>query len=307
MKLFYYKDGLGNFGDDLNPLIWYSLFPDLFRDQSDSDTILGIGTLINDRAPSGTRIHVLGSGAGYHGEAKIDKNWNFEFVRGPNSCRKLGLDMNKAITDPAILVARIFPARKQEQKSISGRVSYMPHHASSRFADWRSICKSADLEYLDPADDLSTTIHRISGSDFVIAEAMHAAIVADAMRVPWVAVKTYPHIFDFKWIDWCSSVGVEYRPLQLEPVWDMEQFTNRLGVLKSEAKHVLISIGFSGSGWTPPLMRNNSADAMPKAIESLLNIKKMGVEQLSKTSTHSELLERVEAAITTFCKKFPNI
>ena len=34
MKLFYYKDPTGNFGDDLNPWIWYSLAPELFNDKN---------------------------------------------------------------------------------------------------------------------------------------------------------------------------------------------------------------------------------------------------------------------------------
>jgi succinoglycan biosynthesis protein ExoV len=41
---------------------------------------------------------------------------------------------------------------------------------------------------------------------------MHAAILADAFRVPFVAVTTSRQINSFKWQDWASSLGLSYRP-----------------------------------------------------------------------------------------------
>lgn len=35
----------------------------------------------------------------------------------------------------------------------------------------------------------------------VLADAMHAAIIADAMRVPWLPLITSPQINTFKWLD----------------------------------------------------------------------------------------------------------
>jgi succinoglycan biosynthesis protein ExoV len=35
--------------------------------------------------------------------------------------------------------------------------------------------------------------------------------VADALRVPWVAVQTTPWLLPFKWLDWCMSIGVDYQ------------------------------------------------------------------------------------------------
>ena len=45
---------------------------------------------------------------------------------------------------------------------------------------------------------------------------MHGAIVADALRVPWIPVATNSTILSFKWQDWCSSIGVEYKPNYIE-------------------------------------------------------------------------------------------
>jgi succinoglycan biosynthesis protein ExoV len=41
---------------------------------------------------------------------------------------------------------------------------------------------------------------------------MHGAIVADAVRVPWVPVRLYEQVLDFKWRDWCQAVALDYAP-----------------------------------------------------------------------------------------------
>lgn len=294
MNLFYYQDARGNFGDELNPLIWYSLYPELFLNQDDSETVVGIGTLINDRAPRTGTLHVLGSGVGYHGRIKDPERWRFHFVRGPLSAQALGLDPQRALTDPAILIKRIF--RADPTLVQPAKVGFMPHHASIHFADWRAICEAAGLMYLDPGDDVATTIHRIRTCRLVVAEAMHAAIVADALRVPWVAVKAYPQILDFKWDDWCQSVQLQYAPITLESVWDMEREQSEMTVFKSNVKRKLMSLGMSGKHWTPPLPVNNRREVAPRVIEALIGIKALA-GTLSPDAVHGTLLDRVDEAI----------
>jgi succinoglycan biosynthesis protein ExoV len=49
----------------------------------------------------------------------------------------------------------------------------------------------------------------------VVADAMHAAIVADALRVPWVPVVLSPQSNSFKWLDWTLSLNLPYKPVKL--------------------------------------------------------------------------------------------
>ena len=89
----------------------------------------------------------------------------------------------------------------------------MPHHSSIIGTDWKTVCRSLRIKYIDPTQDFEKCLHDIRASEIVIAEAMHAAIVADSLRVPWIPVNFHgKYINSFKWNDWCQSLGLEYNP-----------------------------------------------------------------------------------------------
>lgn len=66
--------------------------------------------------------------------------------------------------------------------------------------------------------DISEIMRTISGAKLVIAEAMHAAIIADAYRVPWVSVATSSRINGFKWQDWASSLDMRHHFRYFSPL-----------------------------------------------------------------------------------------
>jgi succinoglycan biosynthesis protein ExoV len=53
----------------------------------------------------------------------------------------------------------------------------------------------------------------------LLTEGLHGAIVADAFRIPWTAIKSSPALLDFKWEDWCRSIGIAYQPEMIQPLW----------------------------------------------------------------------------------------
>ncbi|MBR7518573.1 polysaccharide pyruvyl transferase family protein, partial [Mycobacterium tuberculosis] len=73
-------------------------------------------------------------------------------------------------------------------------VVFMPHHAVAKVGRLPEACARAGIEYLDPTDDCETLAQRLRRAELVIADAMHAAIVADTLRVPWVPVMTSSEI-----------------------------------------------------------------------------------------------------------------
>jgi succinoglycan biosynthesis protein ExoV len=75
----------------------------------------------------------------------------------------------------------------------------------------------AGFDFLDPLANSEETVQRIRGSRLVIADAMHAAIVADALRVPWIPVALSPQSNTFKWLDWTLSLGLPYDPALIAP------------------------------------------------------------------------------------------
>jgi hypothetical protein len=98
----------------------------------------------------------------------------------------------------------------------------MPHHrtkirAADENVNLETAVRDAGMHYIDPAAGAEMVLKSIAGSQLVIAEAMHGAIVADTLRIPWIPAQLYDHISDLKWRDWCSSVGLDYSPVLFSP------------------------------------------------------------------------------------------
>ena len=293
MKLCYYKDPVGNFGDDLNPWLWYGLAPELFDD--DSNTMLvGIGTVLSSKLPAAPRKLVFGSGVGYGALPRIDSNWEFFCVRGPLSAEILGLDKSLALSDPAVLITQVMPPSTVER---TGMVSFMPHQASPKFANWQGICDAAGINYLHPAANMHEIVAQIRQSRLVIAEAMHGAIVADAFRTPWVPVVCYDHILRFKWDDWCQSLGMTYAPLQLERVWDDRMLAPR-DLRKTQLKRQLLKAGIWSPAWTRPVPESNFDQLKSQMAATLQSIASNATSYLSEERNHlrsiDQLLEKLE-------------
>ena len=215
MKLWYYRDPAGNFGDDLNPWLWSRLLPDFFDGRPDA-LFLGIGTIIRAGLPAAARKVVLGSGMGYGEPPRLDSTWEFYCVRGPLTAARLGIPAALAATDSAALVSTVFDAGRYQRR----HVSFMPHHVSATLFDWRPLCRRLGIRYVDPTAPVEPTLAALASSHLVIADAMHAAILADTLRIPWVPVTIYGHANPFKWNDWCASLGLRYEPVRLPAPFD---------------------------------------------------------------------------------------
>jgi len=245
MKLYYYRAQPGNFGDDLNLWLWPRLLRRPFEGfcHHDPTTIvenereprlfLGIGTLLNQNVPVRPRKLVFGTGAGYGNTPDLDDRWRFRAVRGPLTARVLGLPESLGIGDPATLVRALeLPAAASRE-----RVAFMPHVQSAAAADWKVVCDDVGIRYIDPTSSVEEVLALIQGSDRVITEAMHGAIVCDSLRVPWIPVVGYDHVNAFKWHDWCATLGLEYRPSRLPSLWDPPSLLHVRARLESKVKH----------------------------------------------------------------------
>lgn len=214
MRLYWYRGIEPNFGDELNQFVWPKLLPGAFDDDA-STIFLGIGSILFDNHPPTAQKIVMGAGyGGYTAPPDVsDGTWNFRFVRGPRTATQFGLDPKLAIADSGILVRSLIDRIVYEPK----RVSFIPHVASLRRGQWKSVCEVADIQFIDPRAHVETVISQLLQSKVVIAEAMHGAIIADALRVPWIPVYPMNPLNRMKWLDWAESLTIDYRPVSLIP------------------------------------------------------------------------------------------
>ncbi|ACI56233.1 ExoV-like protein [Rhizobium leguminosarum bv. trifolii WSM2304] len=221
MFLYYFKASVSNFGDELNAWLWQQIMPEVKFDEDQSTVVLPIGSIIQDTFPTTSRKIVLGSGyGGYAPKPTVDKTWSFYFVRGPQTAEVLGIDPKLAITDAAILLrarAELLNTRPKKHA-----VSFMPHWESVLYGSWREIADGAGVNIIDPTGDVDHILDELRATEVLVTEAMHGAIVADALRVPWIPVVPTGPAHRFKWMDWCRSMNLGYEPDKIGPSTTME-------------------------------------------------------------------------------------
>ena len=218
MNLYWCKTTPPNVGDALNEWLWPKLIPeiDLLHPES---TLFGIGSVLDERVNTYGPTYVIGSGARSreHG-IKSRENLQILAVRGPLTASALGIDMKLSATDPAALLA--YHYAKPASRGL--RIGLVPYF-SSPHEFWQRIADEMGLDLVSPHLGVFEFLDAISECDFVISEAMHGAIISDALRIPWHPIRSNSVIGEgntnrFKWTDWCESVGIEFSPTDLPAI-----------------------------------------------------------------------------------------
>ncbi|NMG14123.1 polysaccharide pyruvyl transferase family protein [Aromatoleum bremense] len=211
MKLFHWASSHGNFGDDMNLFLWEHFLPGVF-DGNDDAMFIGIGTILSADIPKARHRIVMGSGTGY-GRLPADlddDSWRIYAVRGPLTARAINADPKLAVADPAILL----PLLPEFAPASRRGVAFVPHWTTAKGGIWQTACARAGFDFIDPRHEAKRVIRQIAAAQLVIAESMHGAIVADAFRVPWIAVVSGRDT-PLKWHDWALALAMEYRPYEV--------------------------------------------------------------------------------------------
>lgn len=143
-------------------------------------------------------------------EPELRARCRFHGVRGPLTRERLGLPVNTPLGDSALLIPILYRPRLVPE--LVGRILCMPHfHDASTD---RTILQNSGADLILrpnlPAsmDLLLKAIDVICSVDFVLAGALHAAIIACAYGKPF-AFYTGAHIdLPFKWMDFSASINV---------------------------------------------------------------------------------------------------
>lgn len=214
MHLHYFSKG-ANFGDSINPDFWqrFANFSDI---KKNDELLVGIGTILDDKIPTGyKKVHVLGSGAGYNRfDSFKSLSIDFHFVRGPLTAKLLGIDESIAVTDPGILFCDYLtnlPSRRDY-------CGFIPHVGidSERI---KLLVEDCGLKYISPKINPIDFINEVATCQRVICSAMHGAILADSLRIPWFPVSTSNEILYFKWNDWALSLDMSLSLKKLPTIW----------------------------------------------------------------------------------------
>jgi exopolysaccharide glucosyl ketal-pyruvate-transferase len=285
MKLYYYRGRTPNFGDELNAWLWPRLLPDFF-DDDDSSIFLGIGSTLYDFLPRDSRKIVFGAGyGGYTPVPAIDDRWTFYFVRGRMTAEKLRLDPSMAIGDAAILVRSCAVPKPAKTHA----VSFMPHWESARDGDWTDTVREAGLHYIDPSGSVERVLADILASELVVTEAMHGAIVADALRVPWVPVRPLQPRHRMKWLDWASALDLD---LEFGTLSASNAFESALSLTRGRRRY---------ERWVRSrehgLRRVAGGAFRARAVRSLVTLSRGGVHLSRDTAielAHSRMLEQLQ-------------
>ena len=239
MKLQYCQIEGGNFGDDLNRLLWPSLFPDLAQ-QAVGTVFYGIGTLLDGHHAKRLKKVVLGTGIGEARAARRDTNWDFRWVRGPHSAREFGIPERFGLGDSAILWPEL--QRRKTQVCAEGPIGLIPHYATWDSFDWNQVAAQAGMVAINPRLAPQVVVARMRGCSRIMAESLHGAICADAMGIPWAA-SVLAHRFNaFKWLDWLATINRPFAPFVTDRalvscITPTKALANRLARSVSYLKH----------------------------------------------------------------------
>lgn len=239
MKYLYFKSDKGNFGDDLNPWLWPKIFNSKLGEYDES-YFLGIGSILHAQNKdlnriSGKRKIIFGTGvrpANDYSNLKIDNSWDIRFLRGPYSARVLG-NRYDYITDAAYAVRQLDYFHELMQTEKKYEISIMPYFHSVEYFNWEQISEELGYHYISPYSEkgVEHTLKEIAASKHLISEAMHGAILADVLRVPWKRfVLTTPYteggrVSDFKWSDWLNSIEIYNTDVLYTPFYQTTRIT----------------------------------------------------------------------------------
>lgn len=237
MDIYWCKTEPPNVGDALNTWLWPKLIPDL--DSLDkSGTLFGVGSVLDKRLNTPGPKYILGSGArsGDHGISGRTDLRVFA-VRGPLSAEALKINERFGITDPASMVARLYNKGRD-----SSEIGIVPYFTASRKL-WSSIAENLGYRLISPHLGTEDFLSELSRCKFVITEAMHGAILANSLRIPWHPISANSFALEgktnsFKWTDWTRSLDLPFEPTRLPPLWDTAETI--AGHLRSKLKMTFI-------------------------------------------------------------------
>ena len=298
MRLQYHEGK--NFGDQLNPMIFDHFFPGYFQGNKDI-VLMGIGSILgfHNRFPGKKIVFSSGFDATlpdtYGQLPTVLEDFDFVCVRGPKTANLLGLESSLAITDGAALLKEMVKGPTEKKY----KVSLMPHAGSEDFYDHQVLCDELGWEFISPKWEVEKVLEKIQATELLITEAMHGAIVADTLRVPWIPYIGFKTIGTFKWEDWAASMELEYAPVLITPYFDEIK-------RKELVKMRLTRFYLQGLSWLFTGMLDNRFQRIWKQNKiKFAEIAKQSSAFLSKEEVLNDRVNRLLLKVEELKQKYP--
>lgn len=225
MILYWCKTNPKNVGDVLNVWLWRRLIPEL-ESLDPSGTLFGIGSILDARLNSPGPKYILGSGArsNNHG-IRSETDLKIFSLRGPLTAKALNVPTKLAATDPASIIIRLY-----ENKPRGSDIGIIPYFSSSQ-KTWSKIAENLGYRFISPHLETEEFLSQLMRCNFVITEAMHGAILADSLRIPFFPIQANSVALEgntnyFKWKDWSESLNLNLSSVTLPPLWSIDEDSN---------------------------------------------------------------------------------
>ncbi len=292
MKLTYFKGT--NFGDALNEYLLPRVFPDFF-DEDNSTLFIGIGSILDNSYPAKAKKIVFGSGLDKNAAAPvIDDRWHIYAVRGQRTADALGINRNLVAADSAILIKKFRPPRPP----LRHKFSFIPHWGSMYVGRWEQVTPDIGINLIDPRWPVERFLLELESTETVIAEAMHGAITADALRIPWIPLSPINKSNRFKWYDWAEALEIQLRPNRLAASSVQEALIGKLGPGRARWARG----GFRVTG-TERLVNTFFKSAARKSLQNALLAEPM----LSSDRAMDRALDKLETSALKIKRDYPVI
>jgi hypothetical protein len=141
------------------------------------------------------------------------------WVRGPRTACQLGLPAAFGLGDQASLLPLVHPTTRHEGRTCQidapgigtskiGAVGFMPHFESLTRGALPAAATASGVTLIDLHGNPRTIISQIAGCRTLLSEALHGVIVADELRIPWVALAPVAPVHRAKCLDWADALDL---------------------------------------------------------------------------------------------------
>lgn len=207
-----------NFGDSLCPLILKTMFPKSeITWTPNPPKLLCIGSILQV-AQSGDTIWGVGAmvGDSFSWDKGKPKTLNILAVRGPltrNLCIKEGFDCPEVYGDPAILLGKIYPKKRQNTFDLGVVAHYVDTDSGSLKCFNDCGLKVLNIpSYGRPVEDV---ISDIVSCSVIASSSLHGLIVAESYGIPSVWIEFSDNVAGsgFKFRDYYFSTDRDSTPV----------------------------------------------------------------------------------------------